>query len=75
MCRHLHINLEDLPWPLNVLKFNQAIYEMQPGDDMIATIKDPDVVGNLQLLLSSQVELNFDVSQADTDFLIRVIKG
>ena len=49
MCRHLHINLEDLPWPLNVLKFNQAIYEMQPGDDMIATIKDPDVVGNLQL--------------------------
>lgn len=75
MCRHLHINLEDLPWPLNVLKFNQAIYEMQPGDDMIATIKDPDVVGNLQLLLSSQVELYFDVSQADTDFLIRVIKG
>jgi TusA-related sulfurtransferase len=75
MCRHLHINLEDLPWPLNVLKFNQAIYEMQPGDDMIATIKDPDVVGNLQFLLSSQVELYFDVSQADTDFLIRVIKG
>jgi len=75
MCRHLHINLEDLPWPLNVLKFNQAIYEMQPGDDMIATIKDPDVVGNLQLLLSSQMELYFDVSQADTDFLIRVIKG
>jgi TusA-related sulfurtransferase len=74
MCRHLHINLEDFPWPVNVLKFNQAIYEMQPGDDMIATIKDPDVVGNLQLLLSSQTGLHFDVSQADTDFLIRVIK-
>jgi hypothetical protein len=65
MCRHLHLNLEELPWPVNVLKFNQVVYDMQPGDDMIATIKDADVVGNLQQLLDSQPELHFDVSQTD----------
>lgn len=75
MCRHLHINLEDLPWPVNVLKFNQVVYDMQPGDDMIATIKDADVVGNLQQLLVSQPELHFDVSQTDTDYRIRVTKS
>jgi TusA-related sulfurtransferase len=75
MSRHLHINLEDLPWPVNVLKFNQAVYEMQPGDDMIATINDADVVGNLQQILSSQSELRFDVSQTNADYRIRVTKG
>ncbi|WP_319406701.1 hypothetical protein [uncultured Desulfosarcina sp.] len=74
MCRHLHINLEDLPWPVSVLKFNQVVYEMQPGDNMIATIKDADVVSNLRLLLGSQPDVNFDLSQTDTHYRIRVIK-
>jgi len=60
---------------VNVLKFNQVVYDMQPGDDMIATIKDADVVGNLQQLLDSQPELHFDVSQTDEDYRIRVTKG
>ena len=75
MSRHLHIDIEDLPWPVNVLKFNQAVYEMQPGDDMIATIKDADVVSNLRLLLSNQSDLRFNVSQKNTDYRIRVTKG
>jgi len=75
MSRHLHINLEDLPWPVNVLKFNQTVNDLQPGDDIIATINDADVVGNLQQLLSSQSELRFDVSQTNTDYRIRVTKG
>jgi hypothetical protein len=48
---------------------------MQPGDDMIATINDADVVGNLQQILSSQSELRFDVSQTNADYRIRVTKG
>jgi TusA-related sulfurtransferase len=75
MSRHLHINLEDLPWPVNVLKFNQAVYEMQPGDDMIATVNDADVVGNLRQLLSSQSELRFAVFQTDADYRIEITKG
>jgi TusA-related sulfurtransferase len=74
MCRHLQIHLEDLPWPVNVLKFNQVVYDMQPGDDMTATIRDADVVGNLQQLLRSQPTLHFDVSQTDADYRIRVTK-
>jgi hypothetical protein len=48
---------------------------MQPGDDMIATIKDADVVSNLRLLLSNQSDLRFNVSQKNTDYRIRVTKG
>jgi hypothetical protein len=47
---------------------------MQPGDDMTATIRDADVVGNLQQLLRSQPTLHFDVSQTDADYRIRVTK-
>ena len=48
---------------------------MQPGDDMVATIRDVTVVGNLQQLMGSQPELRFDVSRMDEDYLIRVIKA
>ena len=74
MCRHLHINLEDLPWPVSVLKFNQAVYDMQPGDDMVATIKDANVVSNLRLLLGGQPDVRFEMSRTDTDYRIRVSK-
>ena len=74
MGRHLQINLENLPWPVNVLKFNQAVYDMQSGDDMLATVNDSDVVGNLQQLLNSQAEVDYDVFQTHTDYRIRVTK-
>lgn len=47
---------------------------MQPGDDMLATVNDADVVGNLQQLLRSQAEVDFDVFQTNTDYRIRVTK-
>ena len=45
---------------------------MQPGDDTLATLNDLDVVENLQQLLSSQAEVDFDVFQTNTDYRIRV---
>ncbi len=74
MARHLQIHLEKHPWPVNVLKFNQAVYDMQPGDDLLATVNDADVVGNLQQLLSSQAEVDFDVFQTNSDYRIRITK-
>jgi TusA-related sulfurtransferase len=74
MSRHLHIHLENLPWPVNVLKFNQAVYDMQPGDDLLATVDDANVVGNLQQLLGSQAEVNFDVLKTNSDYRIRITK-
>jgi hypothetical protein len=74
MCRHLRINLENLPWPVNILTFNRVVYDMQPGDDMIASLNDVDVVGNLQQLLSNQAEVDFDVFQTNANYRIRVTK-
>ena len=74
MCRHLQLNLDDLPWPVNVLKFNQALDGLQAGDDMIATVKDRDVVSNLQLLLRSQPDLHFRVIRTDTVYRIQVAR-
>jgi TusA-related sulfurtransferase len=74
MGRHLQINLENLPWPVNLLKFNQAVYDMQPGDDMLATVNDSEVLGNLRQLLSSQAEVVFDVFQTNSDYRIRITK-
>lgn len=74
MCRNRHVNFENLPWPANVLKFNQLVGEMQTGDDMVVTIKDVDVVGNLQLLLGSLPDLQFEILRTASDYRIRVIK-
>ena len=66
------IDLETLPWPLNVLKFNQLIRRIQPGEEMVATIDDADVVDNLRLLLSSLPELDHEVSKKAGRYRIRV---
>lgn len=70
-----HIHLEDFPWPVSVLKFNQAIDAMLPGDDMLATFKDPDVVGNAKQLLCSKPNMIFNVIRTDKNFCIRIHKG
>jgi TusA-related sulfurtransferase len=74
MHRHLRINLEDIPWPVNVLKFNQALHGLQPGDDMTVTINDKDVLGNLELLLSRQSDLSFDITGRRGEYRIRIKK-
>lgn len=74
MCRHHHIHLEDIPWPVSVLKFNQAVDELQAGDGMIATTRDADVVGNLELLLSGRSGLHFEVFQRGAAYCIRVTR-
>lgn len=74
MRHHLHLNLDDLPWPINVLKFNQAIHDLGPGDDMTATITDGDVVGNLRQLLRCRTDLNVHVAQNHRDYRIRVVR-
>jgi hypothetical protein len=72
--RHRHINLEDTPWPMSILKFNRALSEMQPGDDMIATLSDADVITNLLQLLRHHPGVGFTVSSSGSDFCIEVKK-
>ena len=75
MGSHYHIQLGHLPWPVSVLTFNGAVSAMRSGDDMIATIRDPDVVGNICLLLGNQPDLRYEVREADAQYHIQVIKG
>lgn len=42
---------------------------------MIATIRDPDVFGNICTLLSNQLDLDYEVRQTDAEYRIQVIKG
>jgi hypothetical protein len=74
MCRQRQLNLDDLPWPLSLLKFDQAVYELRAGDDMIATVKDREIVGNLRRLLCSQPDLCFHVIRTDRHYYIKVTK-
>lgn len=74
MGRNFHINLADLPWPVNILKFNQVVKKLQTGDRVTAWLSDGDIVGNLQQLIGSQADLRFEVSQSKRDYRIRVIK-
>ena len=75
MDRQVHLNLDHLPWPINVLKFNRAVYDLQPGEEMLARVMDGDVVGNLRQLLNSQAGLHYDIEQTPAGFhLIRVAR-
>ena len=74
MSRHRHLNLDALPWPVNVLKFNQVLHELEPGDDMTAFVSDGDVAANLKQLLSGQADLLCDVTQEPPDYRIRVTR-
>ena len=75
MGSHYRLHLEQFPWPVSVLNFNRTLDAMQPGDDLIATMLDPDVVGNLRQLLGSQPGLRYTVWLTEAEYRIQVIKG
>ncbi|WP_155324860.1 hypothetical protein [Desulfosarcina ovata] len=70
----MRLNLDELPWPVNVLTFNRAIDGMQPGDIIMATIADAHVVDNLKRILGSLPDLFFDVVQKKRGYHIQVIR-
>ena len=64
-----------VPWPASLLKCYQHTDEMQPGDEMIISLKDKDVKESLVLILNAMPEHTFDVSTAGHCYLIHVIKN
>ena len=69
-----HIQLEHLPWPVSVLKFNGAVSAMRTGDEMTASLQDPDVLGNICQLLGSRPDLLYEVQQTGEEYRIQVVK-
>lgn len=68
------LNLLNLPWPVNLLKCHQYISGMQPGDELLISVKQEDVKNSLIMLLNAISGLSFDVSAEGPGFIIRVTK-
>lgn len=68
------IDLIGVPWPVNLLKCYRHTGEMQPGDEMIISLKDKDVKDGLVLILNAMPQLSFNVSTMGHGFAINVTK-
>ncbi len=53
----MEIDLSDIVWPVCMLQCNEALTRLPPGEDLIITVCDPDVVTNILLLIKSQPDL------------------
>jgi len=55
------LSLVDLPWPLSILKCNQRIVEMVPGERLDVTVKESATKVNLVILLKTMADYEFDI--------------
>jgi TusA-related sulfurtransferase len=59
----MEIDLSELVWPVCVLRCNEVLTQLQPGEELVITLCDPDVVKNVLLLVKSQPDLRSTQSQ------------
>ena len=74
MCRRFHLDLDALPWPVSLLKFNQAVDTLRAGETLSATLCDAVIVGNLELLIKRQPTLDFEAVRTERGFHVRVAR-
>ncbi len=55
------LSLVDLPWPLSILKCNQRMVEMAPGEGLDVTVKEIATKENLVILLKTMTDYKFDI--------------
>jgi len=68
----MEINLADIVWPVSVLRCDEALKQLQPGEDLTLTVCDPGVVKNILLLIKSQPDLRFKQCQESESYQITV---
>jgi TusA-related sulfurtransferase len=68
----MEINLTDIVWPVSVLRCDEALKQLQPGEDLTLTVCDPGVVKNILLLIKSQPDLRFKQCQESESYQITV---
>ena len=68
----MEINLRDIVWPVSVLRCNEALKLLQPGEDLTLIVCDPGVVKNILLLIKSQPDLRFKQCQESESYQITV---
>ncbi len=68
------LDLIDVPWPMNLFKCSRHTGDMQPGDEMVITLKDEGVKKNLLLILNGMPGISVEVSTAGACYAINVTK-
>jgi TusA-related sulfurtransferase len=62
----MDLNLRDMIWPVCVLRCNEALVGLSPGEALTLAVGDPGVVHNILLLIGSQPDLHYtQVREAD----------
>jgi TusA-related sulfurtransferase len=74
MGRHSTLFLEELPWPISILKCNQQVAALSPGDELRAKVKDKDTVDNLVLLLRATKACEFTIRATKDGFVLNIKK-
>ena len=75
MGRVVTINLEHTPWPASILKYNEHLGKMRPGDRLVATVTDTDIIRNLEIILKHTPALAYRIQGGDGTFRIESVKG
>jgi TusA-related sulfurtransferase len=70
----MEINLCDMIWPVCVLRCNEALARLQPGEKLIIIICDLDIINNIILLIKSQEDLKYDSSNESGSYRIVVTR-
>lgn len=68
----MEIDLRDIVWPVSVIRCNEALARLEPGQDLAFTISDPDVVENVILLIKSRPDFRFDQCRKSDTYQLHV---
>ncbi|MCU0592274.1 MAG: hypothetical protein MUC57_12485 [Desulfobacterales bacterium] len=55
----MEMNLTVIAWPASVLRCNEALNQLQPGEELVLTVRDPGVIASILMLVKSQADLCF----------------
>jgi len=68
----MEINLSDMVWPVCLLRCNEILARLQPGETLSIIVSDPDMVNNILLLIKSQPDLQYNKSLESGSYRITV---
>jgi TusA-related sulfurtransferase len=68
----MEIDLQNFVWPICVMKCNEALLHLRPGEALTIDVADPDVVRNIILLIKSRRDLHFNRRRRARLYRIRV---
>lgn len=68
----MEMNLSDIGWPECMIQCNDALAGLQPGEDLIFTVGDADVLNNMLLLIRNKRNVRCVVYRLSSFYQIRV---